>query len=54
MSVVKQEFLNYNKENNNNYKDSFEKIVAEHQELTKDNLLDVVEGYDVGYTKQIV
>ena len=44
-SVVLEEFLTYAKNNNNDYKAAFDYITQEHEELTSENLLDVVEGY---------
>ena len=46
-SIVLKEFLDYAAEHNNNYKEAYNYIVTEHTELTAENLLDVVEGYDV-------
>ena len=46
-SIVLKEFLDYAAEHNNNYKEAYNYIVEEHTELTAENLLDVVEGYDV-------
>ena len=47
-SIVLEEFLDYAREHNNNYKEAYNYIVEEHTELTAENLLDVVEGYDIG------
>lgn len=44
-SVVLKEFLDFSKKNNNNYKLAFDYIAKNHVELTRENLLDVVEGY---------
>ena len=46
-SVVLKEFLDYAKDHNNNYTEAFEYITKNHEELTSENLLDVVEGYNV-------
>ena len=46
-SIVLEEFLDYAREHNNNYKEAYNYIVEEHTELTAENLLDVVEGYDI-------
>jgi len=46
-SIVLEEFLSYAKENNNDYKEAYKYIVEQHSELTAENLLDVVEGYQV-------
>ena len=46
-SVVLEEFLTYAKKNDNNYKEAFNYITKNHEELTAENLLDVVEGYQV-------
>ena len=46
-SVVLKEFLDYAKDHNNDYKEAFEYITKNHEELTSENLLDVVEGYNV-------
>ena len=46
-SVVLEEFLNYAKKNDNDYKAAFNYITEIHEELTPENLLDVVEGYNV-------
>ena len=46
-SVVLKEFLDYAKDHNNDYKEAFDYITKNHEELTSENLLDVVEGYTV-------
>ena len=46
-SVVLEEFLTYASKHDKNYKEAFEYITKEHEELTAENLLDVVEGYNV-------
>lgn len=46
-SVVLKEFLDYAKAHNNNYKEAFNYICDNHLELTRENMFDVVEGYDV-------
>lgn len=46
-SIVLKEFLDYASKHDNNYKEAFEYITKEHEELTAENLLDVVEGYNV-------
>ena len=46
-SVVLDEFLTYAKNHENNYKEAFKYITENHEELTPENLLDVVEGYQV-------
>ena len=46
-SIVLKEFLDYAAEHSNNYKEAYNYIVEEHTELTAENLLDVVEGYDI-------
>lgn len=46
-SVVLEEFLDYAKKHSNNYKEAFNYICENHIELTRENMLDVVEGYDI-------
>lgn len=46
-SVVLKEFLDYVKEHNDDYKEAFNYICENHIELTRENMLDVVEGYNI-------